>query len=95
MGTGLNFRNHAPPESASRWRKFLPVPIFYLTVTPKSSFIDGEKVESIYQRVLTRRPDPLEIDERLQTALGGEQAREKAWRRLPHAVLRHRLLIEN
>jgi hypothetical protein len=34
MGTGLNFRNHALPESASRWRKFLPVPISYVTVIP-------------------------------------------------------------
>jgi Flp pilus assembly protein TadD len=37
MGTGLNFRNHAPPESASRWRKFKPVPIFYVTVIPNRS----------------------------------------------------------
>jgi hypothetical protein len=33
----LNFRNHAPPESASRWRKFLPVPIFSVTGIPNRS----------------------------------------------------------
>jgi hypothetical protein len=41
MGTGLNFRNHAPPESAARWRKFLPVPIFYVTVIANKSTKPG------------------------------------------------------
>ncbi len=59
----------------------------------EASLSDGQKVESIYLRVLTRRPAPLEIDEglsyvqRLETALGGEQAREKAWQSLCHTLL--------
>ena len=62
-------------------------------VLKESTISDGQKVESLYLRVLTRRPAPSEIDEglsyvqRLQTALGGEQAKEKAWQSLCHTLL--------